>query len=153
MIQREGDRFVISCREWAAMHLERDIKYSYRTKRSAERAVKDVKRNLITKLCDYSQKLFTRVCVLETILLRIKKGTELYDFDDVESAFSDGGVSFGFNSGPAGDDTGSGGSASGSAGGACGSDAGFGGPDGSDFSDLGSSPSDHRNTPRAPTAT
>ena len=153
MIQQEGDRFVISCREWAAMHLGRDIKYSYRTKRSAERAVKDVKRNLITKLCDYSQKLFTRVCVLETILLRIKKGTELYEFDDVESAFSDGGVSLGFDTGAAGDDTSSSGAVAGSEGGVGGADAGFGGSDGSDFSDLGSSPRVQRNTPRAPTAT
>jgi len=133
MIVQEGERFVISCREWAAVHLGRDIKYSYRTKRSADRAVKDVKRNLITKLCDYSQKLFTRVCVLETILLRIKKGTELYDFDDVESAFSDGGVSFGINTGTAGDDTGSGGAAAGSGAGASGSDAGASGTDSGDL--------------------
>ena len=144
---------MISCREWAAVHLGRDIKYSYRTKRSADRAVKDPKRNLVTKLCDYSEKLFTRVCVLETILLRIKKGTELYDFEDVESAFSDGGVSECFNSGSARDDRSSGGAVAGSEGGAGGADEGFGGTDGSDFSDLGSSPMVQRNTPRAPTAT
>ena len=133
MIVQEGERFVISCREWAAVHLGRDIKYIYRSKRSADRAVKDSKRNLITKLCDYSQKLFTRVCVLETILLRIKKGTELYDFDDVESAFSDGGVSLGFDRFAAGDDSCSGGAAEGSGAGASGADSGAFGTDSGDL--------------------
>ena len=145
---------MISCREWAAVHLGKPIKFQYRTRRSAERALKDPKRNMVSNLCDYAQKLFTRVCVLETILMRIKKGTQLYDFDNADSVGGDGEESIGFDSGFAGDDSGSGGSTAGPGEGSAGSDGGDGGTDGSDRSALGSSsPSVHKNTPMAPAAT
>jgi len=44
-------------------------------------------------LCYYAMQLFERVAVLETLLLRIKKTTERYDFDDAESIIGNGGIS------------------------------------------------------------
>ena len=36
-ILEEGSCFVVPCREWAAVHLDRHIRYSYGTKRNALR--------------------------------------------------------------------------------------------------------------------
>ena len=86
----DGENFVVPCREWAAIHLDLPITYAYRSKRNAERAVNDSKRNTMTSLCYYAQSMFTRVCVLETLLTRIKKEATSYDFDDVSGDFGDG---------------------------------------------------------------
>ena len=115
-IVKEGNQYVVPCREWAAVHLGRDIKYSYRSKRNAERCVNDPKRNMVTGLCDYTQKLFTRVCVLETILIGIKQQTEHYDFGDADSIVSDCGGSDELDKGATGDDTGTGGGTAGATG-------------------------------------
>ena len=79
--------YVIDCREWAAIHLDRPIKYRYTSKRNAERAMHDPKRNTVTVLCHYMRSLYARVCHLETILLRITKEVSHYNFDacDTES--------------------------------------------------------------------
>ena len=91
-ILKSGGKFVIPCREWAAMHMDMDLTYEYKTKRNAQRAACDPKRNTATRLCHYAQQLYTRVCVLETTLLSIKKKTDSYDFgpDDVFGTGSDG---------------------------------------------------------------
>ena len=92
-IQRSDDgKFVIPCREWAAVHMGLPITYEYKTKRNAQRAACDPKRNTTTRLCHYAEQLFTRVCVLETTLLSIKLKTDSYDFgsDDVFGTGSDG---------------------------------------------------------------
>ena len=115
-IVQKGNQYIVPCREWAAVHLGRDIKYSYKSKRNAERCVNDPKRNMVTGLCGYTQKLFTRVCVLETILLGIKQQTEHYDFGDADSVISDGGGSDELDKGAAGDDTGTGGGTEGATG-------------------------------------
>ena len=104
-IEEEGSCFVVPCREWAAVHLDRHIRYTYGTKRNALRAANDKKRNLVTTLCYYSQCLYERVAVLETILLRIKKATNSYDFDDAESIIGDGGSTGGVDSGATGSDS------------------------------------------------
>ena len=80
-VVKEGELYVIPCREWAAIHLDKDITYEYKSRRNALRAVNDPKRNTLTSLCYYTRSLFTRVCVLETILARIKKEALSYDFD------------------------------------------------------------------------
>ena len=84
-VEKVDDRFVIPCREWAAVHLGLDITYSYKTKRNAVRAVQCEKRNQVTQLCHYMQKLYTRVCHLEIILLRVNKEISAYDFDACDS--------------------------------------------------------------------
>ena len=84
-IRQEGDRFVIPCREWAAVHLGLDITYSYKTRRNALRAVHAGKRNQVTKLCHYMQRLYARVCALEITLCRAKKEIDSYDFDAADS--------------------------------------------------------------------
>ena len=104
-IEEEGSCFVVPCREWAAVHLDRHIRYSYGTKRNALRAANDKKRNLVTTLCYYSQCLYERVAVLETILLRIKKATNSYDFDDADSVIDDGGSAGGVDTGATGSDS------------------------------------------------
>ena len=86
IIKKDG-QFVVPCREWAAIHLGKDITYSYRSKRNAVRTVEDPKRNTLTSLCFYSERLFTRVCVLETLLGRIAKECDSYDFDVRDSEF------------------------------------------------------------------
>ena len=92
-IESVDDRFVIPCREWAAVHLGLDITYSYKTKRNAVRAVQCPKRNQVTQLCHYMQKLYTRVCHLELILLRVNKEISAYNFDACDSVIgSDSGV-------------------------------------------------------------
>jgi hypothetical protein len=91
----DGENFVVPCREWAAIHLGLPITFDYRTKRNAQRAVNDPKRNTMTSLCFYAQSMFTRVCVLETLLGRIKKEALSYDFDDVSRDFGDGSDSAG----------------------------------------------------------
>ena len=108
-IQQNGELFIVQCREWAAVHLGKDITYAYRNKRNALRAATDPKRNTITTLCYYSMQLFERVAVLESLLLKIKQTTNRYDFDDAESIIGDGGVSNEVDTGSATDDTGSGG--------------------------------------------
>ena len=92
-IQRsDNGKFVIPCREWAAVHMDLPITYQYKSKRNAQRAACDPKRNTTTRLCHYAEQLFTRVCVLETTLLSIKLKTDSYDFgsDDVFGTGSDG---------------------------------------------------------------
>ena len=92
-IQKVDERFVIPCREWAAVHLGLDMTYSYKTKRNALRAVQCAKRNHVTQLCHYMQKLYTRVCHLEIILMRVNKEITAYDFDACDSfAGSDSGA-------------------------------------------------------------
>jgi hypothetical protein len=133
-IQQKGGLFVVPCREWAAVHLGKDITYAYRNKRNALRAATDPKRNTVTTLCYYSQQLFERVAVLETLLLRIKQISGRYDFDepdDAGSTIGDGGLSNGINSGAAADDTGSGKSTCGTEGAAGSSGGGDEGTDGS----------------------
>ena len=90
-IKQENGKFVIPCREWAAVHMELPLTYEYKSKRNAQRAACDPKRNTTTRLCHYAQQLYTRVCVLETTLLSIKQTTDRYDFgsDDVFGAGSD----------------------------------------------------------------
>ena len=85
----DGENFVVPCREWAAIHLGLPITFEYRTKRNAQRAVNDPKRNTMTSLCYYAQSLYTRVCVCEVLLARIKKEAGSYDFDDVSGDFGD----------------------------------------------------------------
>ena len=104
-VTKEGSVFVVPCREWMSLHLDRDITYAYRNKRNALRAAQDPKRNLVTTLCYYGQCLYERVAVLETILLRIKKSTDGYAFDDAISIVGDGGPAGGFDSGPSRSDT------------------------------------------------
>ena len=84
-IEKVDDRFVIPCREWAAVHLGLDITYSYKTKRNADRAVHCPKRNQITQLCHYMLRLYTRVCHLELIVLRVNKEISAYNFDACDS--------------------------------------------------------------------
>ena len=84
-VEKVADRFVIPCREWAAVHLGLDITYNYKTKRNAERAVKCPKRNQVTQLCHYMQRLYARVCHLEIILLRVNKEIADYDFNACDS--------------------------------------------------------------------
>ena len=115
-IQQNGNLYVVPCREWAAVHLGRDITYEYRSKRNALRAATDPKRNTVTMLCYYAMQLFERVAVLETLLLRIKKTTERYDFDDVESIIGNGAVSDEHDTGSSAVDTESGGRIGGSEG-------------------------------------
>ena len=84
-IEKVDDRFVIPCREWAAVHLGLDITYSYKNKRNATRAVRSGKRNHITQLCHYMQKLYARVCHLEIIMMRISKEVSAYSLDASDS--------------------------------------------------------------------
>ena len=80
IVQEEDGRFTIPCREWASVHMDLNLTHSYKSKRNAERAALDPKRNQTTRLCHYAEQLYSRVCVLETILLRIKQQTNRYDF-------------------------------------------------------------------------
>ena len=94
-----------------------NIAYSYANKRNAERAALDPKRNQTTRLCFYAEQLYTRVCILETILLQVKKQTDRYDFEsDVIGSDRDGGSVNGECEGFAGSDSFSGATAEGSAG-------------------------------------
>ena len=110
-------RFTIPCREWASVHMDLNLTYKYKTRRNAERAALDPKRNQTTRLCHYAEQLYSRVCVLETILLRIKQQTNRYDFGpDVIGPEFDGRSTDGERAGASGDDTRSGDAATVSAG-------------------------------------
>ena len=131
-VQKEGSFFVVPCREWMAVHLDRDITFAYRNKRNAVRAANDPKRNLVTSLCFYGQCLYERVAVLETLLLRIKKSTDAYDFDEADagSIIGDGGSIVGEHSGSEGADRGSRAGVAATEAGDEGTDGGSGGSDG-----------------------
>ena len=129
-VTKEGSVFVVPCREWMSLHLDRDITFAYQNKRNALRAAQDPKRNLVTTLCYYGQCLYERVAVLETILLRIKKSTNAYDFDDAGTTISDGGSAGGFDSGPSRSDIDSCSGIKVSGAGDEGTDSGSGGADG-----------------------
>ena len=113
-VVQKGDYFVIPCREWAAVHLDRDIQYQFRTKGNAWRAIKDDKRNLLTIMCADLMQIYTRLTLAELILFEIIKKVDHYDFDtyvgrsdrDVGSTTGDGSIS-------GTDDSGTGGAAGG----------------------------------------
>ena len=139
-VQQEGSVFVLPCREWMSLHLDRPITYSYQSKRNAVRASRDPKRNLVTSLCYYGQCLYERVCCLETILLGIKSKTDLYDFDDAESVELNGGSAVRVDPGPSGVN-------SESSAGVAGAGAGDEGADsGAKTTDAGSSGTDERSS-------
>ena len=124
-IDQRGESWVIPCREWASDHLDRTIKYQYRAKSNALRAVRDPKRNLITHLCHDNMLLYERVVASEIVLFNIHKTLRQFPFDiyvgtnnyDSRSASGVGGSS-------SGSDTGAGGSAGAAAEGAEGADEG-----------------------------
>ena len=106
IVQEEDGRFTIPCREWASVHMDLNLTHSYKSKRNAERAALDPKRNQTTRLCHYAEQLYSRVCVLETILLRIKQQTNSYDFGpDALGVEFDGRSTDGECAGAPGDDT------------------------------------------------
>ncbi len=115
-IQKEGGKFTIPCREWVAVHLDLPITYEYGSKRNAQRAATDPRRNTLTRVCDYAQRLFNRVVWLEHNLFQVKKITERYDFDDAGELIDDAGQSDGLSDGSAGDHTRAGAAIEGSAG-------------------------------------
>ena len=80
-IDQRGESWVIPCREWAAEHLDRTIKYQYRSKSNALRAVRDPKRNLVTHLCHDNQVLYERVVASEIVLFNIHKTLRQFPFD------------------------------------------------------------------------
>ena len=106
IVQGQDGRFTIPCREWASVHMDLKLTYSYKSRRNAERAALDPKRNQTTRLCHYAEQLYSRVCVLETILLRIKQQTNRYDFGpDAIGSELDGGPADGECAGASGDDS------------------------------------------------
>ena len=106
IVQGEDRRFTIPCREWANVHMGLNLTYSYKNKRNAERAALDPTRNQTTRLCHYAEQLYERVCVLETILVRIKQQTNRYDFGpDAVGSELDGGSANGECAGASGDDS------------------------------------------------
>ena len=64
IVKRLG-RWVIPCREFVAVQLERDIPCHYRTKSNAVRAVTNERHNLITLLCHNIETLYARLGSLE----------------------------------------------------------------------------------------
>ena len=81
-IDQRGESWVIPCREWAAEHLDRTIKYQYRSKSNALRAVRDPKRNLVTHLCHDNMMLYERVVASEIVLFNIHKTLRQFPFDE-----------------------------------------------------------------------
>ena len=98
-VLRENDSYVIPCREWAAVHLGRNIKYQFRSKGNAWRAIRDPTRNLLTVMCYELMQVHTRLTLAEYLLMNIKNEVSTYEFDVVESdghggsAAGDGSVS------------------------------------------------------------
>ena len=117
IVEEEDGRFTIPCREWASVHMDLNLAFSYKTRRNAERAALDPKRNQTTRLCHYAEQLYSRVCVLETVLLAIKQQTNRYDFgSDAVGPEFDGGSADGECAGSSGNDSCSGDADAGSAG-------------------------------------
>ena len=81
LVEHKDDKWIVSCREWACIHLGLDIRYQYKSKRNAMRAGS----SNLTRVCHYTQKLYARVCHLEIILLNLKKEISHYDFDVADS--------------------------------------------------------------------
>ena len=129
-IDERGESWVIPCREWAAEHLDRTIKYEYRSKSNALRAVRDPKRNLVTHLCHDNMMLYERVVASEIVLFNIHKTLRQFPFDEhvgTDNIYS--GSASGIGGGSSGSDTGAGGSAGTATEGAEGSDEGNAGSD------------------------
>ena len=128
-IEQRDESWVIPCREWAAEHLDRTIKYQYRSKSNALRAIRDPKRNLVTHLCHDNMMLYERVVSSEIVLFNIHKTLRRFPFDiyvgtnnyDSRSASGVGGGSSGSDSGTG---ESAGGAAEGSEGGNASSDEG-----------------------------
>ena len=105
-IVQQGEFWVIPCREFAAVQLGRNIRFRYRTKANATRAVLNGKYNLLTNLCFNLEQLYTRLTMCENLLFKIKTHTSHFTEDvwwigghnsDIES---DGFLSGSVNSGP-----------------------------------------------------
>ena len=105
-IRREGDLFVIPCREWAAQHMQMDIAYQYKTRRNALRATQCRKRNKTSRLCFYTKQLYTRVVRLELIIANLNKQLDAYSFsEDAWEPVSDGGSAVSDDKGTSGIDS------------------------------------------------
>ena len=72
-IVRRGDNWVIPCREFAAVQLDKPIRYRYRTRGNAVRAVLNSKYNMTTLLCHNIEELYTRLTYAENLLWKIKR--------------------------------------------------------------------------------
>ena len=89
-VRQQGDFFIVEAREWAHHQLERDeIKFCYLTKGNAFRAVHDTKRNLVTHLCQALEATYTRLCLAESKLFRIREQIRNYPFDSLDVLESD----------------------------------------------------------------
>ena len=99
-IEQRGETWVVPCREWAALHLDIDIRYEFSCRKNAQRAVSLSRRNKITQLCHYMQKLYCRVCACEITMMRAKKELASYDLDVADSVL--GSLSGGEDSGTVG---------------------------------------------------
>ena len=133
--EREG-RFYIPCREWVSVHLDKPIKCSFSTEHSAARAYKDSRRNLTTVLCDYIQKLYMRLALLENVLIQNKKNLTSYDLDDAGSIITDGSGFVGSSSISSGEHSSTCSAIEGATSSDGGADEGVEGADARDFSDL-----------------
>ena len=80
-IVQQGDYWVIPCREFAAVQLDRKIRYRYRTKANATRAVLNGKYNLLTTLCFNLERMYTRATLVENLLFKIKTHANQFSED------------------------------------------------------------------------
>ena len=98
-VVKSGDDWLIPCREWTSIHIDRHVKSRYRTKGNAIRAVQCPGRNLLTELCHRLEQMYTRLCYVEHVLFKIDRICKSVDFDvqfsewDCGTTESDGSVS------------------------------------------------------------
>ena len=118
------------------MHLDKPIKCSFSTEYSAVRAYKDKRRNLTTVLCDYIEKLYVRLALLENLLIENKQNLIGYDLDDAGSIITDGSGFVGSSSISSGEHSSTCSAIEGATSSDGGTDEGVEGPDRGDFSDL-----------------
>ena len=90
-----GDEWLVPCREWASIHMDRPVTSRYRTKGNAIRAVQCPDRNLMTELCHRLEQMYRRLCFVENSLFKIKYMLQKIDLDldyDVQFSFWDSGA-------------------------------------------------------------
>ena len=88
-VVKSGDEWLIPCREWASIHMDRPVKSRYRTKGNAIRAVQCPDRNLLTELCHRLEQMYGRLCLVEHTLFKIGRMVKAFDFDqDYDVQFS-----------------------------------------------------------------
>ena len=80
-VVKYGDQWHVPCREWASVHMGREIKSLYRTKGNAIRAVQCPERNLLTEMCHRLEQMYTRLCYVENVVFKIKRILQTVDLD------------------------------------------------------------------------